>query len=128
MQKSGSGGGRSISFDERWGLAMAVVNMTQITIRPERMAEGVESARRSMPMLERLGAKNPRFFTVLSGPSASTDTMIMTWEADDLEAWARVTQALYSDSEMAQAIASSAGPDTPNVSWTQSVLVQLDLG
>ncbi len=107
---------------------MAVINVSQITTRPEKLAQQLDLARQSKKILESHGARNVRWMTPLAGPLPSTDVVICTWEAEDYEAWGRITQAIYGDPTMIEIMGGAIGPDGPSVSYTQSILVDLDVG
>ena len=106
---------------------MAVVNVSQVVVKPGRMADQIELAKLSVPLLEKVGAKNPRCFNVLAGGMSSGGFVLLTWEVDDMEEYGKVTKALYSDLDMLEFISKAMSDDSPSASYTQTILQEVDL-
>ncbi len=78
---------------------MAVVNVTTVTVKPDRYEEYLEqTARKAKALIEKHGGKNCRLLAALVAGEA-TGSLAFTFEADDFAAWGAVGDKFMADPE-----------------------------
>lgn len=92
---------------------MAVVSVTNITIRPGTYEAFLETSRQAKAILERCGAKNFRVLgTLVAGEATSSFSTV--WEADDYASYGAVMDKFLGDTDAMNLLleANSAGGPT----------------
>ena len=99
---------------------MAVVSVTNITIRPGTYVAFLETSRKAQAVLERCGAKNFRVLgTLVAGEATSSFATI--WEADDYASYGVVMDKFLADAEAMSLLLESNSADGPTASFQGSL-------
>jgi hypothetical protein len=95
---------------------MAVINVTTLTVAPDRWEQFIGDNKKSKAILERHGAKAVRLLAEVAG-SVPSGTVHMTFEADNLAALGKILDSVYADPDILAMMQSGVA-----VSWTSSIL------
>jgi hypothetical protein len=99
---------------------MAVVSVTNITIRPGTYEAFLDTNRNAKKILERCGAKNLRLLgTLVAGEATASFAMI--WEADDHASYGAVMDKFLADTEGLALLMESNSADGPTASFQGSL-------
>ncbi len=99
---------------------MAVVSVTNTTIRPGTYEAFLDTSRKAKAILERCGAKNFRVLGTLVAGEA-TASFATTWEADDHASYGAVMDKFLADAEGLALLTDATGPDGPTASFQGSL-------
>ena len=88
---------------------MAVVTVATMTIKPGRMEDYVEVARKTKAVYEKYGGKNVRLLSAVVAGEA-TGTLVFLSESDSLAAGAELLEKFVADPEAPRTRYTSAGP------------------
>jgi hypothetical protein len=102
---------------------MAVMSVTVMTIKPGRYADFLAGTKEADALLEKCGAKNLRLIAGLAAGEAS-GTIVATWEADDFEAFGKVSQAFFT-SGGTELLEGTGAEDSPIAHWQNSMYVDI---
>jgi hypothetical protein len=105
---------------------MAVVSVTNITIRPGTYDAFLETNRKAKAILERCGAKNLRLLGTLVAGEA-TASFAMTWEADDHASYGAVMDKFLADAEGMALLMEATSGDGPTDSFQGSLWSDIPL-
>lgn len=103
---------------------MGVMSVTVMTIKPGRYADFLAGTKDSDALLEKCGAKNLRLIAGLAAGEGS-GTIVATWEAEDFEAFGKVSQAFFT-SGGAEIMEGTSAADSPIASWQNSTFVDIE--
>jgi hypothetical protein len=99
---------------------MAVVSVTNITIRPGTYEAFLETSRKAQAILERCGAKNFRVLgTLVAGEATASFASI--WEADDHASYGAVMDKFLADAEGLAVLMEATSADGPTASFQGSL-------
>ena len=88
---------------------MAVVTVATMTIKPDRMEDYLDNARKSKAIMEKHGAKNVRLLAAVVAGEA-TGTLAFISEADGPAAQGAFTKQYMADPERPRTLNTSASP------------------
>jgi hypothetical protein len=104
---------------------MAVVQVTTLTVKPDRYQEYVDQvARKAKAIIEKSGGKNVRLLAGLVAGEA-TGTMAFTVEADDFSSYGAIWDRLLADPELVALM--STGSASPTAAYQTSLWVDVPL-
>ena len=106
---------------------MAVVGVTTLQVKPDRMEHYIEQvARKAKPLMEKYGGKNVRLLTaVVAGEATGTVAYIV--EGDDFAAAGAVTDKLMTEPEGMALMSSASAGDGPIASYQTTFWVDIPL-
>lgn len=105
---------------------MAVVSVTNITIRPGSYEAFLETSRQAKAILERCGAKNYRVLGTLVAGEA-TSTFASTWEADDYASYGAVMDTFLADPDTLKLLMDATSESGPTASFQGSLWSDIEL-
>ena len=104
---------------------MAVVTVTTLQIKPDRMQDYIEQvARKAKPILEKYGVRNCRVLSAVVAGEA-TGTVVFTAETDDFAGVGAALDKLMADPEGAELMSTSSA--SPMASYQTSLWVDIPL-
>ena len=101
-------------------IAMAVVSVATITLKPGGYAAFTELHKKSKAVLERCGAKNVRLLGTLVAGEA-TASIAMTWEADNYASYGAVMDKFLTDEAGRALVMDIGSADNPVASFQASL-------
>ena len=102
---------------------MAVLSVTAMTIKPGRWSDFLAGQPATDEILTRAGAKNLRLIAAMSAGEAS-GSVVATWEADDWEAFGKVTNNFFNHGG-AEVMEGVGAVDSPVASWQTSTYMDV---
>ena len=107
--------------------AMAVVNVSVITVKPGQTEAALQGVRDGKSIVERHGGRNYRLMAPVAGPDPIVATFVLTWETPDMATWGKVNDAVWSDAELLALNARSFSAEGHTSSVVQAVYVDVPL-
>jgi hypothetical protein len=104
---------------------MAVVSVTNITIRPGSYEAFLDTTRQAKAILERCGAKNFRVLGTLVAGEA-TSTFATTWEADDYASYGATMDRFLADADAMKLLMEATSEQGPTASFQGSLWSDID--
>ena len=106
---------------------MTVVSVFTGQLRPGQFEHALEMNRTSKKILERHGAKDHRIL-VPAVSAAAYGSIINLFESDDMAAWGEFYDSIMADEELVSLLHQLQGADSPYVSQSMSVAIEIPLG
>jgi hypothetical protein len=102
---------------------MAIVNVTNVTVKPGRYDDFLKQQRVTEALLKNAGAQNVRLVAGLVAGEAS-GSVAVSFEADDFKAHGKVMDAFFAGGG-AELMQSISAEDSPIASWQSALYIDV---